>query len=211
MTAYSTLKTRIATEMVRDDIGDGEELEGTLDTHFEQACEYYADEKFWFNSLIATTTTSNGTINVALPAAFRRIDRVTIPAYDLELVPTVIDDFEDYSTNALPSHWTWYNDNIRLYPTPDATYTLRLYGIAQIDAPSDDADENIWTTEAQHLIVAHTKMTLARDVFRDPEGAQMFLGAALDQLRKLRRETARRLTVPLRALPGGRRYNINTG
>jgi len=211
MTTYSALKTRIVTEMVRDDLAAGEALEDTLDTHFGMACEYYADEKFWFNSLIATATTTASTINVALPAAFRRIDRVTLTAYDTELIPTTIGDFEDYATTAIPTHWAWYNDNIRLYPTPDATYTLRFYGIAQVDAPSGDADENIWTTEAQHLIVAHTKMSLARGVFRDAGGVELFQGEAIDQLKKLRRETARRLSVPLRVSSSNGRYNINTG
>lgn len=207
MTTLADLKTRIQSEMVRDDLAD--DLATQLLTHIQRACEFYADEKFWFNSLITTTPTVASTQTVDVPATMRRVDRVTIPAYDEELIEVTLGDLAFYSIESLPRGYAYYNDQLKLYPTPDAVYTLELTGLAQVDAPALDADSSIWTNEAQDLIVARTKMTLYRGQFRDPEGTQLALAEVQDVYNKLKRETARRLETRLRVRRPRRGYNIN--
>jgi hypothetical protein len=199
MATYAELKTRIITEMVRDDLSD--DLATQLTTHIARACEYYANQRFWFNAIVTTVNTVANTATVAIPTTVRRIDRLTIPANYVELIESTLPDLDDvgHTTVGRPERYAYYNDYVRLYPVPDAIYTLRIYGTAQIAAPSSDSDTNVWTTEAQDLIVAHTKMTLSRDQFRDPEGTQLFMGAVQDSLTRLRRETAQRLRTQLRA------------
>jgi hypothetical protein len=208
MATLGDLKSRIITEMSRDDLSD--DLAGQLATHIQRAIEYYSDTRFWFNAAYASATTTAGSALVAIPATIRRIDRVTIPADMAELVemtfPLVVD--VDNQTAGRPRYYAYYNDSLWLSPVPDAAYGLVIYGIAQIDTPTGDTATNVWTNEAQDLIVNHTKMSLARDQFRDPEGAQMAMGATQDAFTRLRRETARRLTTNLRpqdAVPGDSR------
>lgn len=199
MATYAELKTRIIAEMVRDDLSD--DLADQLTTHIARACEYYANQRFWFNDIVTTVNTVASTATVAIPSTVRRIDRLTIPANYTELIESTLPDLDDvdHPATARPERYAYYNDYVRLYPVPDGVYTLRIYGIAQIAAPTSSSDTNVWTTEAQDLIVAHTKMTLSRDQFRDPDGTQLFMGAVQDALRRLQRETAQRQRTSLRA------------
>lgn len=205
MATLGDIKARIITEMSRDDLAD--DLAGQLTTHIMRAIEYYSDTRFWFNAAFGTATATPGSATVAIPAGIRRIDRVTIPAEQVDLVETtfpLVVDLHD-TTAARPRLYAYYNDSIWLSPVPDSAYELNFYGIAQISQPAGDTGSTVWTNEAQDLIVNHTKMTLCRDQFRDPEGTQLALGAAQDASKRLRRETARRLATNLRVrdvIPG---------
>lgn len=207
MTTLSDLKTRIIAETNRDDLSDT--LATQLLTHIQRACEFYADEKFWFNSLVATTPTVASTQTIDIPATFRRVDQVTVPAYNLDLTEETLLNMPIYPVYALPDRYAYYNDQLTLYPIPDAVYTLELTGIAKVTAPALDADTSIWTNEAQDLIVARAKMTLYRGQFRDPEGTQLAIAEVQEVFNKLKRETARRLETKLRPRMSRRPYNIN--
>ena len=210
MATYAKMKTRIVTEMVRSDLEDT--LATQLTTHIARACEYFSDERFWFNAIVTTASTTASQQTVDVPATVRRVDRVSIPAYSTNLEEYTLAAIDDNDVESLPSRYAYHNDAIYLWPIPDAAYTLRIVGLSQINAPVDDTDENAWTDEAQDLIVARVKMTLYRDQFRDPEGAQMAMGAVQEALARLSRETARRLETPLRPAPfAGTRFNITTG
>ena len=208
MTTLADLKTRIIAEMVRDDLSD--DLAAQLLIHIQRACEYYADEKFWFNSIITSAVTVAGTSTVNVPATMRRVDRVAIPAYYTDdLIEVTLNDLHTDTTQSIPRGYAYYNDALKFYPIPDAVYTLSLYGLAQVAAPAVDADTSIWTNEAQDLIVARTKMTLFRSQFRDPEGTQLAIAETQEVFSKLKRETAKRLETKLRTRNPHRGYNIN--
>lgn len=207
MATLLDLKTRIIGEMSRDDLED--DLSSILATHIARACEYYSDTKFWFNSIATTVNTVAATATVAIPSTVRIIERITLPAYNMDLQELTLRELDDYTVQSIPKYYSYYNDSLRFSPIPDAIYTLNLYGIAKVAAPATDATENIWTTEAQDLIVGQTKMTLCRGVLRDTMGVELALGEVKDALTRLKRETARRLETPLRPRMGGRHYNIN--
>lgn len=198
MATYLELRTRIISEMNRDDLAD--ELATQLATHIAQSCEYYADERFWFNAIVTTAPTTGGVETVAVPATVRRIDKLTIAAQYAELQEITLPQFEEPGSTSpgQPSQYAYYNDAVKLWPIPDGVYSLQFTGLKQIDAPVADSDTNEWTTEAYDLIVAHTKMRLYRGQFRDPEGAQMAKDEALEAFNRLKRETAKRLATPLR-------------
>jgi hypothetical protein len=210
MTTLADLKTRIIAEMVRDDLSD--DLAAQLLIHIQRACEYYADEKFWFNSIIASAVTVAGTATVNVPATMRRVDRVSIPAYYTDaLIEVTLIDLKSDTTQSLPRGYAYYNDALKFYPIPDAVYTLELTGLAQVAAPTADADTSIWTNEAQDLIVARTKMTLYRGQFRDPEGTQLAIAEVQEVFNKLKRETAKRLETKLRMRDRKQPFDINIG
>ena len=207
MADFDALKLEVATETNRDDIASGGDIEGTLEKHIQDACEFFADTKFWFNSILTTATTSANVATVAIPAGVRIAERVTIPAYQMELAEATASTLPESVSTGMPSRYAYYNDSLRFYLTPDAAYTLNIYGIAQIDAPSAGSDTSVWTNEASRLIRARTKQTLYRGVFRDTEGATLAAAEAQEELVRLKRETARRLVTPLRA-PRAGRYSI---
>ena len=207
MATLADLKTRIQTNLVRDDLAD--DLADELLSQIQDACEYYADEKFWFNSLVASISTVASTATVDMPVTFRRIDQLTIPAYNKELREETLENMPIYPVYGIPECYAYYNDQLTLHPIPNAVYTLEASGIKQIDAPALDADSNEWTNEAAPLIRSHTRFTLLRDQFRDAEGAQMASGAVAENHNKLRRKTAKRLETKLRPRVAKRPYNIN--
>jgi hypothetical protein len=210
MATLGDIKTRIITELSRDDLGD--DLAGQLATHIARAIEYYSDTRFWFNAAFASATTTAGSATVAIPSTIRRIDRVSIPAEMVDLIETTFPLVVDVDNQAAsrPQFYAYYNDSLWLSPVPAAAYVLNIYGVAQITQPAGDTGSTVWTNQAQDLIVNHTKMTLCRDQFRDPDGTQLALGATSDAFKRLRRETARRLSTSLRfqdATPGDSRVN----
>lgn len=208
MATFADQKTRIATELVRDDIASGGALESLLEQHYQDAVEYYASERYWFNAIVTTVNTVAGTQTVALPSGVRKVERVTYPADDRELIETILGELNDSDTSGSPEYYAYYNDSLRLYPKPDAVYTLNIYGVAEIAAPTTGTDTNIWTNEAAPLIRAHTKLTLCRSVFRDPEGTQLAMAETADARQALRRETTRRLVSKLR-MPADAPFGYN--
>lgn len=198
MATYADLKQRIITETSRDDLTD--DLADTLDQHIYDACVEYSDTRFWFNQTIQPIATVSGNNAVTLPAPMRIIDRLAGPYCDL--TPVTLDEFPDYGQFAadatgLPWKYTYLDGTLKFNVTPDQIYNMTAYGLLQIDPPAVDADDNAWTNEALPLIVAHTKMTLARDMFRDQVGIVLAQAAVTDNLAKLRRETDRRLRTRL--------------
>ena len=207
MADLAALKLEIATELAKDNLESGGDLEATLLKHIQDACEYFSDTKFWFNSIITTATTTAGVAVVTIPSTVRVVERLTIPTYDTELRETVLSRIDDGTEQGLPCSYAYYNDTLKLSPVPNAVYTLNIYGIAAVAAPSSGTDSSIWTNQASLLIRARTKQTLARGVFRDPDGATLFAAEVGEELTRLKRETARRLVTPLRPARGGR-YSI---
>jgi len=84
---------------------------------------------------------------------------------------------------------------IRLYPTPNAIFTLTLPGVYDAAALSADSSSNAWTTEAVDLIAAAAKKLLLRDIKGDAAGAAIATGVEADALYRLRAETVQRLNT----------------
>lgn len=200
MATYAELKARIIREVNRDDLGSGEELELSLTKAIARAIEFYQDRRFWFNQTIATAVTVASVQNVTRPATIRTIDRLSIASLDQELEKrslAYIESLADQSPQTgQPYDYAEYGDYVRLWPIPNAVYTLKFVGVLQEPALSADADENVWTTHAEDLIAARARMLLWRDQFNDPRigNAQAAEAEALGQLRS---ETVRRLGGPL--------------
>lgn len=212
MATLGELKTRISVEMDRDDLLD--EFVQQLEDHIADAIEFFSDERFWFNAIVTTGTATASQIGMDVPSGIRRIDKVTIPNVYVQVRELTLPELEALQdgVTAQPRYYAYYNDQIRFWPVPDQNYTIEFTGLAQIDAPAADGDSNVWTTTAAALIVNRAKMTLARDIYRDPEGVQLYGSATSEALQRLKRETARRLVTPRRmqddgGLAGGR-FNI---
>ena len=202
MATLGELKTRIYEECnsrtyLEPGVGD---LSGSLTRAIERAIEFYADEKFWFNAYQETEPT------ITLPAEYVKLREVSLSTlYEARL---------SGAGESSPRLWAEYDDDIKFYPTPDAVYTLQLVGIADIGVPATDGASNDWTTYGQDLIAARARFVLYRDQFRDIEGASVAQAAADEALRRLRRDTAKRLKHPLSTdvpVTARRSFDINSG
>lgn len=212
MATYADLKTRVITEMAKDNLATGEELAGVFAVHISEAIDEYSDRRFWFNQTIVTTATVANTSTLAVPATIDTIDRIEGPYGDLD--PVDLAEFQASSliTPGYPGGYTYVDGLIRFSPTPDAVYDLTIYGVKKIAAPTVDADSNAWTNEAQGLIAARTRFTLYRDVYSDDGRAQKAIGAVQEQLAKLQRKTDRRIAKRLVArLVGNNAQSVRRG
>lgn len=207
MATLAQLKTRVITELNRDDMGSGGDLETVLSDTIDRAIEHYADYQFWFNRDTGTRTTTGGSSYVALPSSMRRAELVSY--LDQPLIKVPLEQIEHLTDSGVPTRWAEDGGNIRLWPIPDGSYTLSIYGTANLGTPTTS---NAWTVEAYDLIAARVRLVLYRDIMRDAEGVQFASMAEAEALGKLLRESRKRRLSPLRAREFNVvRFNINRG
>lgn len=212
MSTLAELKTRIRLETNKDDIASGGEAETALTTALTQAVEYYSDELFWFNRASGTGNTSASTATISLPSGIRYPLAVSYSGETLKKVG--LDEIEYRTETGQPTRWAENEGLIQLWPIPDATYTLSVFGLASTALPADGAS-NIWTSEALDLICARAKFLLYRDIWRNVEAVKLAAQAEGEALSRLRKESRRRGIAPLRSLGDGPwtrgGFNINSG
>lgn len=224
MSNLGTMKTRIADELRRDD------LVSRIGAAITSAIRYYESERFWFTEGESTASTVAGEQNIAVPTDLIEPDQLTYTDSNSYRYPLKRRSWSWYRRNqeaasntAPPTDWCIYADQIWLYPTPDAVYTLTLSYLKRLDALSAYADTNAWMTHGEELIRSHAKYDLlCNHALPDPATAQMTnarlqmidreLQRALDNLRNKssRRIATDRLSLDP-ALVGSGSYNINLG
>ena len=198
MATFTEIKAEVAVDISRSDLTT-QIAQAVLD-----AVEYHSTERFWFNETRAHTfVTVAGTADYTITPGSGVLDFITIDwllstisGVTEPLTRIAPDEFEDLtltSSSGAPCYWTYYNSTFRLYPNPDAVYTIRVAGHYRLTALSGGTDTNAWTTHARNLIRATCRKYLyGRAPIQEPEKAQI---AAIDEdqeLGRLRRETSRR-------------------
>lgn len=201
MATFGDLKTDIASAMVRDDLASGGDRESDTEAAINAAVRQYRVENWWFLTTTVTTTTTASQDYVTRPTGVDRIDRVSIPSLALDLLKIDITELERLAEpTALsnqPSYWAEYGEQIRLWPTPGDTYTLKITGTAVASEMSDDADDTVWTNEAYDLIRASAMRRLFRFPMRDADGEVSALREESDALLALTKTNIDRLDLPV--------------
>ena len=207
MTTLATMKARIASDLVRDDLAT------EIATSIEDAIDAFRTTRFWFNEL-----NDNSFSTVAAQAFYGATDDEDVSEYfeiDSLLLttgsganrwltksdPLELDWITDTSgANGEPNRWAAYNGGIRLYPVPDAVYTVRMTGGYEFPSPASDAEaDNVWMTTARALITARAKFELYTHNIKSTEkiliwGGQDGLGGKTGvELQRLRREGTKRM------------------
>jgi hypothetical protein len=211
MATLTQLYTRIILDLNRGDMGASGELEQAKIDAVVDAIDKYKTEQFWFNRASGTGNTTAADATLTMPTGVYVPKMVTYLGRDLTRVG--LDTIEARTETGRPTQWAEDEETIHLWPIPDATYALYVYGTADIDAPASGASSNIWTTEAYRLILNEAKMILCRGPLRDPEGLDLARDGRDDALAALRRESRNRDRAPLVTdIPPTREvYNINLG
>jgi len=187
----ATLKSRIASEIHRTDLTD------EIAYAISDAVKHYQSKRFLFNQTRGTLTTVAGTEFYSDLTDIASIDTVTLT---INARKTVLDEWSygemeriatTTNTNNQPWAWSWYDEQIRLYPVPDAAYTLTVSYVQKIDIPGADSGSNIWTNQAEELIRHAAKKRLYRDVTMDDASAVRSEAAENEQLARLTKESNR--------------------
>lgn len=178
MGTLSDLKGRIATDLTRTD------LTSQIANAVSDAIAFYQAERFWFNtsraltfSTVASTSDYDSGTSLATGvtcADLIRIDAV-FAALGTSMIPLDRDDPADFEllnnvSNGFPCVFTYVDQTLRLWPTPNTAYSVRIYGHYTLAAPGDNGS-NAWTTDAEELIRSHAKLLLYTDLLEDADGA----------------------------------------
>ncbi len=201
MADLATLKTRIADEINRTD------LTTQIGYAVSDAISFYQGKRFAFNQARTTFDTVAGTefyTTSTIPDDIAQIDSltVTVNGRKVALEAWSFNVMEDIATTtntqSQPWAYAWYANQIRLYPAPDAAYTLTISYLQKVDAPANDSTSNAWTTEAGALIRHAAKKYLYRDVLLDASAASLCAQAEADELSRLKAESNQLVTGGLR-------------
>jgi len=185
----SDMKERIADELMRDD------LTTNIERAISEAIEFHQKRRYWFNEtkdLTFPTVSGQGTYDYE--------DDTLIPfLYDLdalfvefsgnnqELRRIMPDEWEvltSTATTGQPYLYSYINKKIMMYPTPNAAWTVRVFGHVKISAPSDDTTTgNFWMNDAEAMVRHRAKGILWRDVIYDAEKAAMAFAAEEEAVR----------------------------
>jgi hypothetical protein len=134
---------------------------------------------------------------------------VLIPATDKE-----IEAWQVISTSSTPTHYTVFEGQIRLYPIPDAVYTIDLSYSGPIPELASDTDVNAWTTFGESLVRQRAKTIIAMNILHADDlaarcrtGEVMAYDELLEENRRRRPVKLLRTDVPY--MPST--FNVFTG
>lgn len=77
-----------------------------------------------------------------------------------------MDEMSGLGTGA-PTHYSYLAKRIRLYPIPDAAYSVYMTGQIRLATLSADGDTNAWTEDAKELIRCASKEKIYRQIVHD--------------------------------------------
>lgn len=198
MATFSAMRSRIA-----DDLDDS-----TVDTQIgvaiNRAIDHYQSERFWFTEAIATFATvadqdSYGTGD-GIPSDINKIDtlQVTVNNDFIRLFEKTYDWMKLVDSGRIsgrPTFWTWYEDKIFLYPTPDDAYTITVSYTKNYVDLSADGDTNDFTDNAEDLIEARAEYWMYTRVVKDFEAAKFAKQEEVEALTALRSITSKRVAT----------------
>lgn len=144
------LKNEILNDLKRTDMTDA------ASAAISSAISIYEAEKWWFLETTADITTSASLATYALPSGFLHPDSFVVTISGLKDPLTsksfhAINEKDSGLYTGQPDEYCLYDEKIRFYPIPDATYTATLAFHARLTTTSDSAS-NAWTNVAKNLI-----------------------------------------------------------
>lgn len=198
MTTYSVMRARIADELAND----GDITSAQINYAIQDTIKQYERRPWWWNQKTATMST------VASQEYYSSSDLADLPDIVQIWSATVtsgslkgplravdyqtIDDEQDGSVEGEPRVFAVFKENIRLFPIPDAVYTVTLSYIYRLTALSADDDSNAWTTDAEELIRSGAKRRIALNYLHSEEVAARFAVMEREAFAELMAENRRR-------------------
>lgn len=207
MSNFGTMISRIADEIARTDLTTTQ-IPRCIKTAIQEA----EIERFWFTegrAFAVTDATQGQPAYYDAPTDLIELDNLIISVngstYELDHQDWVyIDGIDTQGTTGLPKMFAYYNDDFRLYPTPDASYTMFISYHKRLVDLSLSADTNAWMTYGEAYIRNKAKRILYTDVIRTvPQLAATAAAAEQAAHQALRAESGRRVT---KGVVSARRY-----
>jgi hypothetical protein len=176
MSTYVEIVAQVADDLARTNIGS------QIGAEVNAAIRYYDTKRAWFTeertltfSTVAAqedyTSADNSYIDDLI-----RIDGMwsTLSNDKWRICPMDYVEREGLTPpndSGRPVYYAYTSRTIRLWPVPDAVYTVRVLGWYRLAALVNDSDTNVWTEEAEDLIRHSARRRVQANVVRDYEGA----------------------------------------
>ena len=190
MSTYLTMQNRLASDLSRDN------LTSEIKDAIQSAIAFYENESFFFNQARATDTTVNGTEYYDVPTDFLKHVSMTVTVNSTKYImePKTWDWFENVSTSTTytgyPHYYAIFSKQYRIYPIPDAAYTLNQAYIKSLSTLSDGGDTNAWMTDGYELILARAGKIISLNKIRDDQRAGNYAALEAESYRKLKMRNA---------------------
>lgn len=200
MTTYATMRTRILDEYTNESLTAAQ-----VNSAIQSAIAHYQRERFYFNESRSVTfsTAASQEFYTSSDASdipnLSLIDELTITDNGTRrpLIPRTWDWIDTVSTTTTsvgsPTDYCYYAQQIRLYPIPDAVYSIRISGLIRLTTLSADSDSNAWMIDGEELIRQRAKWDLATNYLMAPDLSSAASECEAVAYRVLKAETARRL------------------
>lgn len=194
MSTYGDLTSKILDDLHRSD------LTSQVSLAIQTAIDLHGQERYWFNEGRSNADTQSGQEFYDLPADFVDLDSlvILINNYSYPLVQRdfqLTDDWNVTASNYLgyPSDFALYEEQIRLFPIPNGTYTLTLAYQKRLTDLSASTDTNAWTNQARNLIRFHACADVSINTLQDTERYAAFKLQEMEEKKRLVSETQRRV------------------
>lgn len=205
---YGSMQNRIA-----DELGGRTDLltpstgmtTAPIPLAIQDAIKFYDNERFYFNEYRtagAFTTvlgqefyTSSDWADIA---TITHIDKMSIliSGNRFWMWGKTAQELEDISMNTSwvgqPVLYSYYNEQIRLYPIPDNAYPVNVLATKTFAELVNSSDTNPWVNDAEAMIRGRAKYYLFRDTLQDVASAAIAAKAADEEYKSLKGETFKR-------------------
>lgn len=195
--------TDIKNDLIRSHRRSGDTNFATeCDARLQEAVRHFAGKRWWFNEIEDTTslTTAAGQEYYDLPATISHVDTVsvTVSQDPYTLTPRSAQYMQQRFTpsnvyTGKPADYTVFQNQIRMYPIPDAAYPVQITGYGPKSLAVDDATSP-WANEAGDLIKSRTGYLLNSEFLRDDGLAAIYAARERQEFKRLRAENAKRVT-----------------
>lgn len=203
------LKAKIASDIERDltdETTSTRTWEDEIESSIFDAIALQKSKQYWFmqqpTSAEITSSCSTTSSYVSEPTGLVQIDslRLTVNSQKQSIDPVSFAEMESLhdgntTDTGEPFKYCRYGQRVRLYPSPNETYTLTWSGLFDDAAMDDDADITIWTTvgKGELLIRCQAKVILYRDYIKAYADVPAAIAALKEVENALDREHAKRV------------------
>ncbi len=195
MKTFQIMYDRIATELRRSNLVS--EIKDAINDAIDEASK----NRFYFNEMRGLTFNTVSATEYYDDQGIVEIDAIyTVIAGSRrelrEALDTEIDCLSEGNVQiGQPFKYARRGTEFRLYPVPDAAYTVVFNGYGKL-SPSplvNPTDTNAWVNDSERYIRALAKSYVFRDVIRDAGEATLYAAMAEDYKQELLEETTTRI------------------
>lgn len=198
MSDYVTMQRRIWRELDRNDITS------VAQDAIQSAVRFYGGQRMWFNEQRWTASTSTSVEYYSLPNEFREVDTINITVntnqYPLRRRSWAEIDEAAQPANlysGYPTEYAIQRNELRLYPIPNAQFTLVLSGQSDLTELSSDAATNAWMVHGEELIRSRACADILETYTQDYDNPRIavYRNREQENFLRLRMESNKRLAT----------------